>query len=221
MQNVWTSVEDYLDELFIDSDPVLEAILHDQEASGLPAIQVTRLEGKFLQMLTEMIQAKHVLEIGTLGGYSAVLFARALPEDGKVVTLEVEQKNAEVARRSFARAGFEMKIAMCVGPALETLPQLRDDGLIFDLVFIDADKENNVHYVKHALEMSHPGTLIVVDNVIRDGDVINHDSNSPMTQGVRQMNEYIKSEPRLSITAIQTVGSKGYDGMSFMLVKDR
>jgi predicted O-methyltransferase YrrM len=217
-EKLWTAVDHYLEGLFIESDPVLEAILHDQHASGLPPIHVAPLEGKFLHILARLVNAKRVLEIGTLAGYSTVLLARALPDDGKVVTLEFDPKHAEVARRSFARAGQEMKIALCVGPALETLPQLREEGHVFDLIFIDADKENNVHYVKHALAMSHPGTLIVVDNVIRDGDVINADSTIPMTQGVRRMNEYVQNEPRLTVTALQTVGAKGYDGMAIMLV---
>ncbi len=219
MQHLWDSVDSYLEGLFVEADPLLNWVVKEQEAKGLPAIQVSSLEGKLLQIIAGAMKAKHVLEIGTLGGYSAILLARALPSDGKVITLEVDPKHADVAKEAFSRAGFADKIELRLGAALDTLPKLKSEGYVFDFIFIDADKENNVHYVKHALDMSHPGTLIVVDNVIRDGDVINHDSNSPMSQGVRRMNEYVKSEPRLSVTAIQTVGSKGYDGMSFMLVK--
>ncbi len=219
MQHLWDSVDSYLEGLFVDADPLLDWVVKEQEAKGLPAIQVSPLEGKLLQIVASAMKAKHVLEIGTLGGYSAILLARALPNDGKVITLEVDPKHATVANEAFARAGFADKIELRLGAALDTLPNLKSEGKVFDFIFIDADKENNVHYVKHALDMSHPGTLIVVDNVIRDGDVINHDSNSPMSQGVRRMNEYVKNEARLSVTAIQTVGSKGYDGMSFMLVK--
>ena len=219
MQHLWDSVDSYLEGLFVEADPLLDWVVKEQESKGLPAIQVSALEGKLLQIVAGAMKAKHVLEIGTLGGYSAILLARALPSDGKVITLEVDPKHAGVANEAFSRAGFADKIELKLGAALETLPELKSEGRVFDFIFIDADKENNVHYVKHALDMSHPGTLIVVDNVIRDGDVINYDSNSPMSQGVRRMNEYVKGEPRLSVTAIQTVGSKGYDGMSFMLVK--
>lgn len=219
MQHLWDSVDDYLQDLFIEADPALEAALKNQEATGLPAIQVSPLEGKFLQMIARAMQAKYILEVGTLGGYSTILLARALPDDGKVITLEVDSKHAEVAQRSFKQAGLEKKIELQLGPALETLPKLKAEGHVFDFIFIDADKENNVHYVKHALEMSRPGTMIVVDNVIRGGDVINHDSTSPMSQGVRRMNDYLKTEKRLEVTALQTVGSKEYDGMAFMLVK--
>ncbi len=219
MQHLWDSVDDYLQDLFIENDPVLDAVIKDQEAAGLPTIQVSPLEGKFLQIIARAMKAKYVLEIGTLGGYSAILLARALPDDGRVITLEVDAKHADVAQKAFQHAGLEKKIELQLGAALETLPKLKAEGHIFDFIFIDADKENNVHYVKHALEMSRPGTMIVVDNVIRGGDVINHDSNSPMTQGVRRMNDYLKTEQRLSVTALQTVGSKEYDGMAFMLVK--
>jgi len=219
MQHLWDSVDSYLEGLFVEADPLLDWVVKEQESKGLPAIQVSALEGKLLQIVASAMKAKHVLEIGTLGGYSAILLARALPSDGKVITLEVDPKHAGVANEAFSRAGLADKIELRLGAALETLPELKSEGYVFDFIFIDADKESNAHYVKHALDMSHPGTLIVVDNVIRDGDVINHDSNSPMSQGVQRMNEYVKSEPRLSVTAIQTVGSKGYDGMSFMLVK--
>lgn len=219
MQHLWDSVDTYLNNLFIEHDPVLDWVIREQETRGLPAIQISSLEGKLLQIIASAMKAKKVLEIGTLGGYSAILLARALPHDGKLITLEIDEVHANVATKAFTQSGLADKIELRLGAALDTLPKLKTEGHVFDLVFIDADKENNAHYIKHALDMSHPGTLIIVDNVIRDGDVINHDSNSPMTQGVRRMNDYLKNEPRLSVTAIQTVGSKGYDGMSFMLVK--
>lgn len=219
-QELWGEVDNYLEALFVKHDEVLEAVIHEQEAEGLPAIQVSPLEGKLLQIMTAAMNAKYVLEIGTLGGYSAILLARAIPADGHVITLEVDAKHAEVAKRAFARAGVERKVEVLIGPALETLPKLQSEGHVFDVVFIDADKENNVHYVQWALRMSRPGTLIVVDNVIRDGDILNAQSDSPMTQGVRRMNDYLRNEPRLQVTALQTVGSKGYDGMCFMLVRE-
>ncbi|MBK6911773.1 MAG: class I SAM-dependent methyltransferase [bacterium] len=219
MQHLWDQVEQYSREHFVRPDDALEFVLREQSAHGLPEIQVTPLEGKLLQMQVRLMQARQVLEIGTLGGYSAILLARALPDDGRVTTLEVDAKHAAAARRAFAHAGFSHKIELREGAALETLPLLKQAGRVYDFVFIDADKENNVHYVKWALELTRPGALIVVDNVIRDGDVINPDSTSPMTQGVRRMNEYLKGEPRLDVTTIQTVGAKGYDGMTFILVQ--
>lgn len=220
MQELWGAVDNYLEALFVKHDDVLETVIREQESEGLPAIQVSPLEGKLLQIITAAMNAKYVLEIGTLGGYSAILLARAIPADGRVITLEVDAKHAEVAKRAFARAGVERKVEVLIGPALETLPKLQSEGHVFDVVFIDADKENNVHYVQWALKMSRPGTLIVVDNVIRDGDILNAQSDSPMTQGVQRMNDYLRNEPRLQATALQTVGSKGYDGMCFMLVRE-
>jgi len=217
---LWGKVDSYLADRYLEDDPLLARVLKSQETGGLPAIQVSPLEGRCLQIVIGAMRAKKVLEIGTLGGYSAILFARALPEDGRVITLEIDAKHGEVAQAAFRETGVAHKIDVRIGAALETLPKLRAEGHVFDFVFIDADKENNVHYAQHALALSRPGTLIVVDNVIRDGDVINAESSSPMTQGVRRMNEYIEREPRLMATALQTVGSKGYDGMTFMLVKE-
>lgn len=219
MQELWTSVDRYLEAQFLERDPVLDAVIREQQEAGLPPIQISPLEGRLLYIVARAMNAKRVLEIGTLGGFSAILLARALPESGRVITLEVDAKHAEVALRAFRRAELDHKIELRVGPALQTLPSLKEEGHFFDLVFIDADKENNVQYVEWALKLSHPGTLIVVDNVIRDGDVVNARSDSPMTIGVRKMNEYVANEPRLAATALQTVGSKGYDGMSFMLVR--
>ncbi len=219
MQQTWDSVDAYLEGVLLDKDPLLEWVIKEQSARGLPAIQVTPLEGKLLQIIAQAMRAKHVLEIGTLGGYSTILLARALPADGQVITLEVDPKHADLANAAFERAGLDEKIDLRLGAALDSLPMLSAEGQKFDFVFIDADKQNNVHYLQYALEMSHPGTLIVVDNVIRNGDVCNPDSTESSTQGVRRMNEYVKNESRLAVTAVQTVGVKGYDGMSFMLVK--
>lgn len=219
MQHLWNAVDKYLQEHFIAEDALMKAAVDEQQAAGMPEIQVSPTEGKFLQMLARAMGAKKILEIGTLGGYSTILLARALPDDGKLITLEMNPVHAEVARKSFVRARLADKIELRVGAALETLPKLKAEGHVFDFAFIDADKENNVHYVQQVLEMSHSGSMIVVDNVIRDGDVINHDSTSPMTQGVRRMNEYLKSEKRVEVTALQTVGMKEYDGMAFILVK--
>ena len=164
-------------------------------------------------LLATMVVATLAVGIGANSAIFAAVYA-ALPDDGRVTTLEVDAKHAAAARRAFAHAGYSHKIELREGAALETLPLLKQAGRVYDFVFIDADKENNVHYVKWALELTRPGALIVVDNVIRDGDVINPDSTSPMTQGVRRMNEYLKGEPRLDVTTIQTVGGKGEDGMN-------
>ncbi|MBK6765284.1 MAG: O-methyltransferase [bacterium] len=217
-QELWSQVDGYLAAQYLEQDDLLEQVIREQEARGLPAIQVSPLEGRLLQLLVGAMRAKNVLEIGTLGGYSAILLARALPDDGRVITLELNTKHAEAAQAAFRATGVAHKIDLRPGLALETLPKLRAENHVFDFVFIDADKENNVYYVQQALALSRPGTLIVVDNVIRDGDVMNEASESPMTQGVRRMNDFIKSEPRLMASALQTVGSKGYDGMAFMLV---
>jgi predicted O-methyltransferase YrrM len=219
MQHLWKSVDEYLQDHFIEADPILKSAVDEQNAAGMPEIQVSPTEGKFLQMLARAMGARKILEIGTLGGYSTILLARALPDDGKLITLEMNPVHADVARKSFVRARLADKIELRVGAALETLPKLKAEGHVFDFVFIDADKENNVYYVQQVLEMSRPGTMIVVDNVIRHGDIINHESTSPMTQGVRRMNEYLKSEKRVEVTALQTVGMKEYDGMAFVLVK--
>ena len=219
MQHLWNAVDEYLQDHFIEADPVLKAAIDEQNAAGMPEIQVSPTEGKFLHMLAQATKAKTILEIGTLGGYSTILLARALPEGGKLITIEMNPVHAEIARMSFVRARLADKTELRLGTALEVLPKLKEEGHVFDFVFIDADKENNVYYVQHALEMSHSGTMMVVDNVIREGDVINHDSTSPMTQGIRRMNEYLRTEKRLEVTALQTVGVKEYDGMAFLLVK--
>jgi predicted O-methyltransferase YrrM len=216
-QRTWNAVDLYFDAELTVSDPVLDAALEASAAAGLPAIQVSQAQGKLLYLLALAQGSRRILEVGTLGGYSAIWLARALPQDGRLLTLEVNPRHAEVARRNFATANVADRIELHVGPALATLTRLRGQGLApFDLVFIDADKANNLGYVQAALELSRVGTLIMVDNVVREGSVVsaNHDE---AVQGVRNMTAWIGTESRLAATVIQTVGSKGYDG--FLLAR--
>jgi predicted O-methyltransferase YrrM len=213
----WSSVEEYFESRLLPSDPVLEAALEASVAAGLPSIQVSASQGKLLHLLALAHGSRRILEVGTLGGYSTLWLARALPSDGHLVTLELEPRHAEVARQNFARAGLAERIELHVGPALATLTRLQEEPVApFDFVFIDADKPNNLGYVQAALEMSRAGTLIVVDNVVRKGAVIaKHRDDAG--EGVRRMTDWISREPRLSATVIQTVGDKGYDG--FLLAR--
>mgnify|MGYP005810870071 CR=1 FL=1 len=216
---IWNAVEDYVCATLLAPDPVLDAALTDGEAAGLPAINVSPPHGKLLQLLARAVGARKILEIGTLAGYSTIWMARALPAGGRLVTLEIDRRHADVARANFARAGLASIIELRLGPALDSLPQLAATGEgPFDLIFIDADKENNADYFRWALTLSRPGTMIVIDNVVRDGKVIDAASRDPMVQGVRRLNEAMAAEPRVSVTAIQTVGSKGYDGFALALV---
>ena len=216
---VWDDVDDYFIGQLAPDDEVLEAALRDSEAAGLPEIAVSAAEGKLLHLLAQIQGASRVLEIGTLGGYSTIWLARALPADGRLVSLEFSPKHAEVATRNLARAGLDKVVEVRVGPALESLAQLADEGPApFDLVFIDADKANNPHYVEWALKLTRPGSLIIVDNVVRGGRVADPDNTSPDVQGTRTAIELIGSHARLSGTAIQTVGRKGYDGFALARV---
>ncbi len=209
----WSAVEAYFDEQLIPSDPALEAALQASQAAGLPSIQVPASQGKLLYLLALAQGARRILEVGTLGGFSALWLARALPSDGHLVTLELEPRHAEVARDNFVRAGLADRIELHVGPALDTLAQLRAERVApFDFVFIDADKANNLGYVQAALDLSRVGTLIVVDNVVREGAVVARRRDAA-AEGIRRMAEWIRHEPRLSATVIQTVGAKGYDGL--------
>jgi predicted O-methyltransferase YrrM len=218
-QQQWTEVERYLADRLIPSDPVLEAVLEANAAAGLPPIDVSPNEGKLLQLLAQLCRAQRILEIGTLGGYSTIWLARALPPGGRLVTLEANLKHAEVARSNIIRAGLADVVDMRIGLALDTLPQLEDERAgPFDLIFIDADKPNNTRYLTWALKLSIKGTLIIVDNVVRDGAVLDAASSDPSAQGARSVLEMLGSEPRLSVTALQTVGSKGYDGFAMALV---
>ena len=214
----WTAVDRYLVETLVSTDPALDAALRTSAEHGLPAINVAPNQGKLLHLLALTMGAKNILEIGTLGGYSTIWLARALPARGRLITLEINADNAAVARRNIANAGLADRVEIRLGPALDTLAQLRAEPFgPIDLAFIDADKQNNVEYVRAALEFSRPGSLIIVDNVVRHGNILDAHSEDPGVQGTRRLIKYVASEPRLSATAIQTVGSKGYDG--FLLAR--
>jgi len=212
---LWDNVERYISDTLVQPDAALVAALEASDAAGLPAISVSPAHGKLLWLLARMLGAKRILEIGTLGGYSAIWLARGLAPGGRLVTLEALEKHAAVARKNLARAGLAEVVDVRVGPALGTLPRL--DGP-FDLAFIDADKQNNAEYFRWALKLSRPGSLIVVDNVVRDGAVIDARSRDAAVQGVRRLYGLIAAEPRVAATAIQTVGVKGYDGFAIALV---
>jgi len=218
-QELWTEVDRYITDLLVPADPALDQALAASKAAGLPAINVAPNQGKLLELLARLRGARSILEIGTLGGYSSIWLARALPAGGRLVTLEADAKHAEVARANIANAGLAGSVEVRLGKALDTLPQLeKEDRGAFDLVFIDADKENIPAYFTWALRLTKPGSLIIVDNVVRKGAVIDAASKDVNIQGVRRFNELVAREPRVSATAIQTVGSKGYDGLAFLLV---
>lgn len=218
---LWTTVDHYLTETLIPADPALDATMAANATGGLPSIDVTATQGKFLQLLACMVNARRILEIGTLGGYSTIWLARALPQDGKLITLEYEPKHAQVALKNIANAGLSDIVELRQGRAADSLAQLHaEKAAPFDLIFIDADKPNNPVYLDWALKFSHPGTLIVVDNVIRDGEIADATSTDPAITGTRTMFELMGANPRLKATALQTVGSKGYDGFALALVTD-
>ena len=213
----WSAVDQYLGGLFVPPDPALDAALAASEAAGLPAINVAPTQGKLLMLLARLQGARKILDIGTLGGYSSIWLARALPPGGKLITLEAVQKHAELARANIARAGLADRVDVRLGQALATLPLLVSEAP-FDLVFIDADKPGNPDYLQWALKLTRPGSLIVLDNVVREGRVIDAKSGDASIQGVRRANEMLAKEPRLLSTAVQTVGVKGYDGFAIALV---
>jgi predicted O-methyltransferase YrrM len=217
---MWTAVDAYLAGHLIAKDEVLEAALRDSEAAGLPPIQVTALQGKMLQMFARMVGARRILEVGTLGGYSTIWLARALPENGQLVTLEAAAKHAAVARRNLERARLlGTKVELREGPALETLPKLVAEGVgPFDLIFLDADKENNAEYLQWAVRLSHVGTVIVTDNVVREGTLLDAASEDKAVQGTRRFFEAVAAEPHVTATAIQTVSGKKYDGFALLIV---
>jgi predicted O-methyltransferase YrrM len=218
-QEKWTEVDRYITGLFAHSDPVLDEALRRSESAGLPAINVSPCQGKLLQLLAMSHGARHILEIGTLGGYSTIWLARSLPPGGRLVTLEAEQRHAEVARGNFARAGLADLIELRVGRAADLLPMIAAEARgPFDLIFIDADKQGYPEYFEWALRLSRRGSLIIADNVVRKGAVTDAGSADPAVQGVRRMNELAARERRVSATAVQTVGSKGYDGFMIALV---
>ena len=217
--HLWSQVDDYIESHVSANDEILETVLHNCEAAGLPAINVAPNQGKLLMLLAHSIKAKRILEVGTLGGYSTIWLARALTHGGHVVTLELDSHHAEVAEKNIRIAGLADRVEILIGPALETLKLMSTDhGEPFDLIFIDADKENNVAYFEQALRLSRPGSIIIIDNVVRDGTVIQSDSEDSRVQGVRRFFERVAVEPSVIMTAIQTVGSKGYDGFAIMLV---
>lgn len=218
-QDQWTAVDRYIENLFVPSDPILDAALEASAAAGLPAHNVSPSQGKLLMLLALVQRARTILEIGTLAGYSTIWLARALPADGYLITLEANPVCAEVARSNIARAGLAAVVDVRLGRASDTLPLLAAEGRgPFDLIFIDADKRSNPDYLAWALKLSRPGSLIIADNVVREGTVLDAASNDPSVQGIRRFNELVAADPRLSATTIQTVGSKGYDGFAIVLV---
>lgn len=219
VQPSWNDVDGYIVERLVPPDDALVAALETNKAAGLPAIDVSPAQGKFLHLIARMVGARRVLEIGTLGGYSTIWFARALPDDGVVVTLEALPEHAAVARKNIERAGLTAKVDLRVGPALETLPLLAGEGGgAFDMIFIDADKRSNPEYLRWALKLARVGSVIIVDNVVRDGAVLDANSGDKDIQGIRRFFDDLAGEARLSATAIQTVGSKGWDGFAIALV---
>ncbi|HVO57835.1 MAG TPA: O-methyltransferase [Dongiaceae bacterium] len=215
----WTAVDRYLTPLLAPNDPALAATIAANAAAGLPAIDVTATQAKLLQLFARMIHARKILEIGTLGGYSTIWMARALPEGGKLISLEYSARHAEVARQNIAHAGLSGKVEIRVGAALDSLRALAQESAgPFDLVFIDADKANNAGYFSWAMQLTRIGSVIVVDNVVRDGKVADANCTDPDIAGTRLMFEHIAQDKRVAATAIQTVGSKGYDGFALLLV---
>ncbi len=218
----WTAVDDFISDALIPGDAVLEAALADSAAAGLPAINVTAPQGRLLQILAQTLGAKAILEVGTLGGYSTIWLARALPAGGRLITLEIDPAAAKVARANFARAGLDGVIELRLGPAIDSLRALiAERRAPFDLVFIDADKASNADYFRAALDLTRAGGLIVVDNVVRGGAVVDAGSRDPNVEGTRRLYHAMGAEPRVSATAIQTVGSKGYDGFAVARVLAR
>jgi predicted O-methyltransferase YrrM len=218
-QETWTAVDRCLTELLVQPDAALDAALEASAAAGLPAISVSPAQGKLLYMLARLVGARNILEIGTLGGYSTIWLARALPTDGRLVTLEIDEKNAAIAMANFQHAGVNRLIELRLGKALETLPSLaaeRRDP--FDLIFIDADKKNNLEYFQWALRLARIGSLIIVDNVVRGGAIIDRFSQDVSVQGTQRCLKMMAAEPRVITTALQTVGSKGYDGFAIAMV---
>ena len=212
---VWHSVDAYFEDRLVGKDNALSLAISDSTEAGLPAIAVSASQGKMLHLMALSIGAKRILEVGTLGGYSAIWLGRALPADGGLVSLEIDPRNAEVAMRNVARAGLAEKVEIVVGPALQSLPHLAGP---FDFTFIDADRESNAAYFDHAVQLSRPGAIIIVDNVVREGHVVDPNGNAQV-QGVRRMMDAIHTDTRVSATAVQTVGVKGYDGFLMAVVR--
>jgi predicted O-methyltransferase YrrM len=220
-ENTWNAVDLYFSEKLIPADEALDRALQASEAAGLPAINVAPNQGKFLMVLARITRAKRILELGTLGGYSTIWLARALPDGGQLVTLEVNPKHADVARENIARAGLANIVTLRVGAALETLRSIEQEGgAPFDFIFIDADKPNTAAYFASALRLSRPGSVIVVDNVVRKGGLVDVSSADENVRGMRDFVDTLARQPRVTATAIQTVGVKGYDGFAIAIVDD-
>ncbi len=218
-QELWSDVDGYICDLLVVPDQALDAALESSNAAGLPQINVAPNQGKLLHLIARIHGARKILEIGTLGGYSTIWLARALPPDGQMITLEIEQKHADVARSNIARAELTGVVTVRVGRAADTLAELKAEGAgPFDLVFIDADKTSSADYFSSALDLTRPGGVIIVDNVVRAGAVIDATSDDPAVQGTRRLNDAMAAERRVSVTEVQTVGIKGYDGFALALV---
>lgn len=218
-EDQWAAVDHYFDGLFAPPDPALDAAIKATSDAGMPLINVAANQGKLLQLLARMVGARKILEVGTLGGYSAIWMARALPPDGRLITLEVNPTHADIARANIARAGLADKVEVRLGSAHDSLPQLAEQGSgPFDLVFIDADKASTSAYLTWALRLTKPGSLILIDNVVRNGAVADAASTNADVQGIQQGLAMLANEPRVSATALQTVGVKGYDGLAIALV---
>ena len=213
----WNTVDDYIEQTIIGGDDALQAALDNSAKAGLPAIAVSPAQGKLLYLFARLIHARSVLEIGTLGAYSTIWLARALPKDGKLISLEVDPHHADVARQNIARAGLQPVAEVRLGAALDTLPTLRAEGP-FDIFFIDADKANIPDYFRWSIDLGHPGSVIIVDNVVRDGALADANTKDEAVIGVRRLHELIHNEPRVTATTIQTVGMKGYDGFTMAVV---
>lgn len=215
----WTLVDEYITDRLIPFDASLEQVQKTNKQAGIPDINVSPTQGKLLYLLTKLKGARNVLEIGTLGGYSSIWMAQALPETGKIYTLEFNPAYAKVAKQNIREAGYENNVEVIVGKALDTLPKLKEKKLVFDLIFIDADKENYPHYLNWALKLSNPGALIIADNVIRNGEIFNETSTDERVKGIQQFMDLLVNNPDIDSTAIQTVGAKGYDGFMMGIVK--
>ena len=212
-QELWSRVDAYLEDYFVPEDPALTQALEASAVAGLPTIQITAMQGKLLQLLAQMQNARRILEIGTLGGYSTIWLARALPDQGMLITLEVNPHHAAVAQANIAQAGLTHRVTVRVGNALDTLPLLAEEGLApFDLIFIDADKPGYADYLAWSLKLARPGTVLIFDNVIRAGKVADPDNTEENVLGVRRLFDRMAHTPQLAVAAIQMVGSKGYDG---------
>lgn len=219
-QRLWTAVDQYFTDHLLAPDAALDAVIQANRRADLPAIDVTPLQGKFLELLVRMSGAKRILEIGTLGGYSTIWLARALPENGSLVSLELEPRHAEIARKNLETAGLSQCVKIRVGRALDSLQALVSSGSApFDLIFIDADKASYPDYLDWSLKLSRPGTAIIADNVVREGAVIDPDSPDANVQGVRRFTEKLAAEPRLTATALQTVSAKKHDGLILAIVR--